>query len=177
MQFLVSRLDRGCNWVISDWNVKICSRFSALSGGQNFYFLLSKIILKVQHHSCMLLYWKIFYGYYIFFKCGLSYNYINILAVGLFTACDGGYVCVRVRVCVCVCVCVRVCVFILFHLLVSSGYTTSLTYVRSSDQRSFVLSILLASAKFLHLYFWICLISPPKTKTPATTYWRENDMI
>ena len=62
---------------------------------------------------------------------------------------------------------VTVCVFILFHLLVSSGCTTSLTYVRSSDQRSFVVSILLASAKFLHLYFWIYLISPPKTKTPA----------
>ena len=78
---------------------------------------------------------------------------------------------------VCVCVCVCVCVFILLHLLVSSGCTTSLTYVRSSDQRSFVVSILLASAKFLHLYFWIYLISPPKTKTPATAYWRENDMI
>ena len=72
---------------------------------------------------------------------------------------------------------VTVCVFILFHLLVSSGCTTSLTYVRSSDQRSFVVSILLASAKFLHLDFWIYLISPPKTKTPATAYWRENDMI
>ena len=47
----------------------------------------------------------------------------------------------------------RVCVFILFHLLVSSGCITSLTYVRSSDQRSFVMSILLASARFLHLYF------------------------
>ena len=70
-----------------------------------------------------------------------------------------------------------VCVFILFHLLVSSGCTTSLTYVRSSDQRSFVVSILLASAKFLHLCFWSYLISPPKTKTPATAYWRENDMI
>ena len=51
-------------------------------------------------------------------------------------------------VCVCVCVCVGgwvggcVClVFILFHLLVSFGCTTSVTYVRSSDQRSFVESI------------------------------------
>ena len=34
-----------------------------------------------------------------------------------------------------------VCVFILFHLLVSSGCTTSETYVRRSDQRSFVVSI------------------------------------
>ena len=48
---------------------------------------------------------------------------------------------------------VCVCVFILFHLLVSFGCTTSLTYVRSSDQQSFVVSILGASTKFLHLYF------------------------
>ena len=56
----------------------------------------------------------------------------------------------RARACVCVCVCV--CVFILFHLLVSSGCTTSLTCVRSLDQRSFFVSILGASAKFLQLY-------------------------
>ena len=37
--------------------------------------------------------------------------------------------------------CLCVCVFIVFHLLVSSGCTTSVTYVRSSDQRSFVVSI------------------------------------
>ena len=41
----------------------------------------------------------------------------------------------------CVCVCVCVSGFILFHLLVSSGCTTSVTYVRSSDQQSFVVSI------------------------------------
>ena len=76
-------------------------------------------------------------------------------------------VCVCVCVFVCVFVCVCVCMFILFHLLVSSGCTTSLTYMRYSDQRSFVVSILGASAKFLHLYFWIYLISPPKTKTAA----------
>ena len=39
------------------------------------------------------------------------------------------------------CVCVCVSGFILFHLLVSSGCTTSVTYVRSSDQQSFVVSI------------------------------------
>ena len=61
----------------------------------------------------------------------------------------------------------RACVCILFHLLVSSGCTTSVTYVRSSDQRSFVVSISGASAKFLHLCFWIYHISPPKKKTPA----------
>ena len=41
---------------------------------------------------------------------------------------------------VCVCACVRA--FILFHLLVSSGCTTSVTYVRSSYQRSFVVNII-----------------------------------
>ena len=41
-----------------------------------------------------------------------------------------------------------VCVFMLFHLLVSSGCTTSVIYVRSSDQRSFVVSI-----------FWVLLPS------------------
>ena len=75
-------------------------------------------------------------------------------------------VCVCVSVCVCVCVCVSVCVFILFYLLVSSGCTTSVTYVSSWDQRSFVESISRASAKFLHLFFWIYSISPPKMKTP-----------
>ena len=34
-----------------------------------------------------------------------------------------------------------VCVFILFHLLVSSDCKTSVTYLRSLDQRSFVVSI------------------------------------
>ena len=53
--------------------------------------------------------------------------------ITIYTAC--------VCVCVCVYVCVCVCVFIIFHLLVSTGCTTYVTYVRSSDQRSFVLSI------------------------------------
>ena len=34
-----------------------------------------------------------------------------------------------------------------------------------------------ASVKFLHLYFWIYQISPSKMKTPAHSYWRENDRI
>ena len=68
----------------------------------------------------------------------------------------------------CVCVCVCVCVFILFHLLVSSDCKTSVTYLRCSDQHSFVVSIISgASAKFLHLRIWKCHISPPKTKTSA----------
>ena len=41
-----------------------------------------------------------------------------------------------------------VCVFMLFHLLVSFGCTTSVIYVRSSDQRSFDVSI-----------FWVLLPS------------------
>ena len=49
------------------------------------------------------------------------------------------WVCGCVGVCVCVCVCK--CVFILFYLLVSSCCTTSVTYVRGSDQRSFTVSI------------------------------------
>ena len=40
-----------------------------------------------------------------------------------------------------VCVCVCVCMFILFHLLISSGCMTSVTYMRCSEQRSFVVSI------------------------------------
>ena len=43
--------------------------------------------------------------------------------------------------CVCVCVCVCMCKFILFHLLASSDNKTSVTYLRYSDQRSFVVSI------------------------------------
>ena len=45
-----------------------------------------------------------------------------------------------VRVCSCVRACVCVCVFILFHLLASSDCKTSVTYLRCSDQRSFVVS-------------------------------------
>ena len=36
---------------------------------------------------------------------------------------------------------VCVCVFMLFHLLVFYGCTTSVIYVRSSDQRSYVVNI------------------------------------
>ena len=58
-----------------------------------------------------------------------------------------------------VCVCVCVCLFILFHLLVSSGFTTSVTYVRCSDQRSFVVSIIrgfcqVHSSLFLNLSYF-----------------------
>ena len=49
--------------------------------------------------------------------------------------------------------------FILFYLLVSSGCTTSVTYVRGSDQRSFVVSIMWGFCKvpsflFLNLSYF-----------------------
>ena len=55
--------------------------------------------------------------------------------------------------------CVCVCVFILFHLLVSSGCTTSVIYVRSSDLRPFVESIFrgfcrVPSSLFLNLSYF-----------------------
>ena len=65
------------------------------------------------------------------------------------------FVCVRVCVCVCVCV----CMFILFHLLISSGCMTSVTYMRCSEQRSFVVSITrgfcqVSSSPFLSLSYF-----------------------
>ena len=78
------------------------------------------------------------------------------------------------------CVCVCMCVFIFFQLVVSSGCTTSVTYVRGSDQRSFAVSISwVLSAKFLHLNFRIYHISPPKTKTSAHNLLerKENDIM
>ena len=76
----------------------------------------------------------------------------------------------------CVCACVYVCFFILFHLLVSSGCTMSVTYMRCLDQQSFVVSIIrgfcqVPSSLFLNLSY---LTSKTKTKTPADSYWREN---
>ena len=55
-------------------------------------------------------------------------------------------------VCVCVCVCMCVCVFILFHLVASSVCKTSLTYLRCTDQRYFVASIIRASSNFLSYF-------------------------
>ena len=69
--------------------------------------------------------------------------------------------------CRCVCVCVCVCVFILLHLLLSSGCTTSVTYIEVWINDLLLWVFLGALAKFHHLYFWICHISTPKTKTPA----------
>ena len=60
----------------------------------------------------------------------------------------------------------------------SSDCKMSETYLRGTDQRSCVVNIYLgASTKFIHLRISKCHISPPKTKTPATTNWRENDDI
>ena len=56
-----------------------------------------------------------------------------------------------------------VCVFILFHLLVSSDCTTSETYVRSSDQRSFVVSI---SG---------CCCQVPSSLSPNLSYFTSKD--
>ena len=69
-----------------------------------------------------------------------------------------------------------VCVFIPFHLLASSGCTMSMTYVRGSDQRSFVVDIL-----------WVLLPSPiisvsepilfhlRRRKLQPAPDWRENE--
>ena len=80
--------------------------------------------------------------------------------------------------CVCVCMYVCVCVFILFHLLVSSGCTTSVIYVRSSDQRSFVVSIfwVLLPSSFISISESI-LFHLQRRKLQPFSYWRENDMI
>ena len=61
--------------------------------------------------------------------------------------------------CVCVCVCVCSYSSTCWFLPASSGCTTSLTYLRSSDQRSFVVSILVSfcqvpSSLFLNLSYF-----------------------
>ena len=74
--------------------------------------------------------------------------------------------------------CQYVCMFMLFHLLVSSGCTTSVIYVRSSDQRSFVVSIfwLLLPSFFISISESI-LFHLQRRKLQLFSYWRENDMI
>ena len=86
--------------------------------------------------------------------------------------------CVRVSVYACVGVCVC-CVFIFFH---REGFfwecKMSERYLRGTDQRSCVVNIYLgASAKFVHLCFWKCHISPQRRNSSPPTNWRENDMI
>ena len=82
---------------------------------------------------------------------------------------------IRVWMCVCVCLCACVCSS---TVMASSVSKMSETYFRGTDQRSWIVNINLgASAKLLHLRIGKCHISPSKTKTPASTNWRENDII
>ena len=86
-------------------------------------------------------------------------------------------VCVCVCVCLCVCLCVCVCMC-LYSSTVKASCVCKMsdTCLRGTDQRCYVVSILrCASAKFLHLSIRKCHISPPKTKTPVTANWRENE--
>ena len=90
-----------------------------------------------------------------------------------FTA--GVCVCVYVYVCACVCVCMCVCVFLCgcVYTLPSAGFFRLQDVFESWE---YLLRVFLGtSAKFLHLYFWIYHISPPKTKPPADSYWRESE--
>ena len=78
-----------------------------------------------------------------------------------------------------VCVCVCVCVITFFHLLVSSGCTTSLTYVRWSDQRSFVVSIIrslcqVSSSPFPNLSYFT---SKDENSSPHFTGEKTNDIM
>ena len=63
-------------------------------------------------------------------------------------------------------------------LKVSSVCKMSETYLRGTDQRCFVVSIIpYASAKFLHLHFWKCHITPPKMKLQHADKLERNNMI
>ena len=76
--------------------------------------------------------------------------------------------------CVCVCVCVYVCV--LFRREGFFRLQDVRDMLEGTNQRCYVVSILrCATAKFLHLSIGKCHISPPKTKTPVTANWRENE--
>ena len=86
-------------------------------------------------------------------------------------------VCMRVCVCMCVCVCVCVCVSVwvcgCVYTLPSAGFFRLQDVFESWE---YLLRVFLGtSAKFLHLYFWIYHISPPKTKPPADSYCRESE--
>ena len=74
-------------------------------------------------------------------------------------------------------ICVRVCLYS-STVKASSHCKMSETYLRSTDKRCYVVSIIPgAPAKFLHLYFQKCYISLRKTKLQVAGNWRENDMI
>ena len=71
-----------------------------------------------------------------------------------------------------------ICVFILLHRKGFFHPQHAWDILEGTDQRSCVVTIILgASAKFLHLRFLKCHISPPKTKILQPTNWRKNDMI
>ena len=75
------------------------------------------------------------------------------------------HACVPVFVCVCVCVCVC-----LYSSTVKASFDCKMskTYLRCSDQLSFVVNIYLgASAKLFHLPIRECNVSPPETKTSS----------
>ena len=84
----------------------------------------------------------------------------------------------QLLLCVCDSRSLCVCVFMLFHVLVSSGFTTSVIYVRCSDQRSFVVSIswVLLPSSFISISESI-LFHLQRRKLQPLYYWRENDMI
>ena len=74
-------------------------------------------------------------------------------------------------------ICVRVCLYS-STVKASSHCKMFETYLRSTDKRCYVVSIIPgAPAKFLHLYFQKCYISLRKTKLQVAGNWRENDMI
>ena len=71
--------------------------------------------------------------------------------------------CMYVRVCVCMCVCVFLCGCV--YTLPSAGFFRLQDVFESWE---YLLRVFLGiSAKFLHLYFWIYHISPPKTKNSS----------
>ena len=78
----------------------------------------------------------------------------------------------------CVCVCVCVCVFITFDLLDSSYCKTSVTYMRCSDQRSFVLSMTRGFCQVPSSPFPNLSYLTSKDETPARQKTGEkNDII
>ena len=77
------------------------------------------------------------------------------------------------------CMCVCMCVFTLFHLLVSSGGTASVTHVRWLDQQSFVVSIIrvlcqVPSSPFPNLSYFT---SKDENSSPQLTGEKRNDIM
>ena len=75
-------------------------------------------------------------------------------------------------------VCVCVCVFMFFYREGFFPLQDVRDILEGTDQRLCVVNINLgASAKFLHPVIWKRHISPLETKGPASTNWRENNII